>query len=162
VVAHVIVTIYTRENLMLTLAVTEKVIVKLREMAEQNPEVQYIGISHSNQLATTNWLQDVGGAGKVEMVVDDSQESFSMYGLGLSSFWAVLNPSSLSAAINLGKTEGYSVRPTESGSRWQEAGIFAVDANGKIVYSHKAQTSDDLGDLEAALKSVQATPRAQL
>jgi len=136
--------------------------VKLRDMAEQNPGIQCIAVSHSDQPATAKWLKDVSGAGKVEVVVDDLQESFSTYGLGLSSLWAVLNPTSLSAAINLGKTEGYSVRPTESGSRWQEAGVFAVDASGKIVYSHKAQTSDDLGDLQAALSSVRASPRAQL
>lgn len=147
---------------MLTLAVAEKVLANLRDMAEHNPEVQCVAISHSDQPATDKWLMEVGGAGRVQVVVDDSQESFAIYGLGLSSIWAVLNPSSLSAAINLGKTEGYNVRPTESGSRWQQAGVFAADANGKIVYSHKAQTSDDLGDLQAALKSVQATPRAQL
>lgn len=118
--------------------------------------MQFVGISHSDQPATDKWLKDIGGAGKVEVVVDDRQESFSTYGLGLSSLWAVLNPSSLSAAINLGKTEGYGVRPTESGSRWQVAGVFAVDTNGKVTYSHKAQTSDDLGDLEAALRSVKA------
>lgn len=135
---------------------------KLRDMAEQNPEVQCIAISHSDQPATEKWLKDVGGAGKVEVVVDSRQESFSNYGLGLSSVWAVLNPSSLSAAINIGKAEGYGVRPTESGSRWQEAGLFAADAGGKIAYSHKAQTSDDLGDLETAMRSVKAPARAQL
>jgi len=126
-------------------------------MAAQNSEIQFIAVSHSDQPATEKWLENIGGAEKVEVVVDDHQESFSTYGLGLSSFWAVLNPSSLSAAINLGKTEGYNVRPTESGSRWQEAGVFAADASGKIAYSHKAQTSDDLGDLEVALRSVKET-----
>lgn len=135
---------------------------KLRELAEQNAQIQFIGVSHSDQPATEKWLANVGGAGKVELVIDDTQESFSAYGLGLSTMWAVLNPTSLSAAINLGKSEGFNVRPTESGSRWQEAGVFAADAKGKIAYSHKAQTSDDLGDLEAALTSIRTSARAQL
>ena len=81
-------------------------------------------------------------------------QSFAEYGLGYSSFWAVLNPSSLSAAVNIGKTEGINIRSTESGSRWQTAGLFAADGKGKITYSHPAKTSDDLGDLNAAVQSV--------
>lgn len=164
-VAHVIhycLSIHAARSLVLILAVAEKTFSKLKEMAEQNPEVHFIGVSHSDQPATEKWLKDIGGAARVQVVVDDHQESFSAYGLGLSSLWAVLNPSSLFAAINLGKTEGYGVRPTESGSRWQEAGVFAVDANGRIAYSHRAQTSDDLGDLAQALRSVKAPVRAQL
>lgn len=88
-------------------------------------------------------------------MVDHDRESFSAYGLGLSSLWAVLNPSSLSAAMKMGKQEGINIRPTESGSRWQTAGMFAVDASGTVVYSHKAETSDDLGDLDAAISSLQ-------
>lgn len=95
----------------------------------------------------------MGGSGKVDVQVDDARQSFAEYGLSYSSFWAVLNPWSLKAAINIGKEEGYQIRPTESGSRWQTAGLFAVDGTGKVTYAHKASTSDDLGDLEAALHS---------
>lgn len=114
-------------------------------------------MSHSDQAATEKWLQDVGGSGKAEVVVDHDRQSFSEYGLGPSSFWAVLNPWSLSNAMSIGKQEGFNIRPTESGSRWQTAGLFATDGKGKLTYSHRANTSDDLGDLEAALNSVKLT-----
>lgn len=88
------------------------------------------------------------------MVVDHERKDFAQYGLGASSFWAVLNPWSMGAVFTLSKEENLNVRPTESGSRWQTAGLFAVDGKGTVVYSHKANTSDDLGDLSAALDSL--------
>lgn len=91
------------------------------------------------------------------MQIDDNRESFAEYGLGYSTFWAVLNPWSLKTAMTIGKNEGYDIRPTESGSRWQTAGLFAADGDGKLTYAHKASTSDDLGDLDTAIKSVLST-----
>lgn len=102
----------------------------------------------------------VGGAGQVEVIVDDKRGIFAVYGLSYSSIWAVLNPWSLKAAFDMGK-EGFDVRPTESGSRWQTAGLFAADASGSLTYSHKANTSDDLDDLREALKSISG-PKASL
>jgi len=74
----------------------------------------------------------------------------------------VLNPTSLKNAVNLGKAEGIDIRPTESGARWQQAGLFAADGSGRLIYSRKAQTSDDLGDLDAALKSAKSTQQQHL
>ena len=137
--------------------VAEKIFHKLRDAAERNPGLHCIAVSHSDQAATEKWLQDVGGSGKLELIVDHDRQSFSEYGLGPSSFWAVLNPWSLSNAMNIGKAEGFNIRPTESGSRWQTAGLFASDGTGKLTYSYRANTSDDLGDLETALNSVKST-----
>lgn len=132
----------------------EKILLKLREAADQNPSICFIAVSHSDKPSTEKWLHDVGGTGNVEVLVDDERKSFSTYGLGLSSFWAVLNPSSLRNAMFMGKEEGINIRPTQSGSRWQQAGLFAADGAGVITYAHTAESSDDLGDLDAALKSV--------
>lgn len=127
----------------------------MKTAADKNPSIRYVAVSHSDQPSTDKWVEDVGGAGQVEVLVDEQREAFSAYGLGLSSFWAVLNPSSLKNAMTIGKTEGIDIRPTQSGSRWQEAGLFALDGAGVIKYSHKAQTSDDLGDLQAATAALE-------
>lgn len=159
-VVHVTIVITSsrsRDSYVFTVA--EKIFLKLRDAAEKNPAVHCIAVSHSDQAATNKWLQDVGGSGKLRVIVDHDRQSFSEYGLGPSSFWAVLNPWSLSNAISMGKTEGFNIRPTESGSRWQTAGLFATDGSGKLTYSHRANTSDDLGDLEAALMSVKGIGR---
>lgn len=134
--------------------VAEKIFRKLRDVAESHPDIHCIAVSHSDKASTDKWLQDVGGSGKIEVIVDDQRQSFADYGLGYSSIWAVLNPWSLSNAMSIGKTEGINIRPTESGSRWQTAGLFAVDRQGKVTYSYPAKTSDDLGDLDVAIKSI--------
>lgn len=145
----------------LTSAVAEKAFQKLRRIAEQNPAIHCIAVSHSDKAATEKWLEAVGGRGKVEVIVDDQRQSFTEYGLGYSSFWAVLNPWSLKNAMTIGKEEGFNIRPTESGSRWQVAGLFAADGEGVLTYAHQANTSDDLGDLDAAIGSVKF-PKASL
>lgn len=129
---------------------------KLREASSQYPDIHCIAISHSDQASTDKWVQDVGGAGKVEVLVDFERQSFAAYGLTASSFWAVLNPWSMSNVFTLGKQEGIWNRPTESGSRWQTAGLFAMNDAGKVVYSHPAQTSDDLGDVNAAIEATKS------
>jgi AhpC/TSA antioxidant enzyme len=96
----------------------------------------------------------VGGLDKVELVVDEGRTLYAAYGLGFSTWWHVLNPWSLAKVFQLGKTENIWNRPTESGSRWQTAGIFAIDETGVVRYAHPAQTTDDLGDIQAALKSL--------
>lgn len=146
--------------LILTVAVAEKAFGELRDAATKNPNVHCIAVSHSDKPTTDKWLEAVGGSGQVEVIVDDKRESFAAYGLSYSSIWAVLNPWSLKAALDMGK-EGFDVRPTESGSRWQTAGLFAVDGDGILTYSHKADTSDDRGDLREAIRSISG-PKASL
>lgn len=136
--------------------VAEKIFCQLRDAAAKNSDILCIAVSHSDKAATEKWLQDVGGSGNIQVVVDHDRQSFSEYGLGPSSYWAVLNPWSLSNAMTIGKNEGFDIRPTESGSRWQTSGLFAVDGSGILTFSYRSKTSDDPGDLEAALESVRS------
>jgi predicted transport protein len=149
-------------NPILTVAVAEKAFHQLRDIAAKNTNIHCIAVSHSDQQTTEKWLRDVGGKGDVDVdvIVDDERELFAAYGLTYSRLWDVINPWSLKAAFDMGK-EGFQVRPTSSGSRWQTAGLFSMDGNGSLTYAHKANTSDDLGDLTEALQSVTA-PRASL
>lgn len=48
-------------------------------------------------------------------------------------------------------------RPTESGSRWQMAGNFTVDGNGKVRWVHVAETADDVPDFKTALEATSVT-----
>ena len=76
------------------------------------------------------------------------------WGLGLSSTWHTLNPWSLYSGYKLGKKDGIWSRPTESGSRWQTAGSFAVDESGIIRWERIAKTADDIPDFAEALKAL--------
>ena len=45
-------------------------------------------------------------------------------------------------------------RPTESGSRWQTSGSFAVDRNGVVRWGGPAGRADFIPDFEEAVKAV--------
>lgn len=96
----------------------------------------------------------MGGSGSVEMIVDPDRHVYGAYGLGLSSFWHTLNPWSMASVLKLGRSEHIWNRPTESGSRWQTAGLFAANEKGVLEYAHVAQAADDLGDLNEALAQI--------
>ena len=131
----------------------------LRQIASDNKDVTCIAVSHSEKEHTDKWLESVGGANAVEVIVDDQRQIYAAYGLGVSSFWHVLNPWSMSAVFKLGRGDNIWNRPTESGSRWQTAGVYGVDASGTIRYSHPSQATDDRGDFDEALRSLQTAAK---
>lgn len=49
-----------------------------------------------------------------------------------------------------GESENSSL--TELGSKWQEAGAFAVDGRGTVVWGGKAASADDVMDLDEGAK----------
>ncbi len=91
----------------------------------------------------------------LRIVVDDKIEIYAAWGLGTASFAHTLSPWSMYSVWKLGRTEGIWNRPTESGSRWQTAGTYAVDGDGIVRWSAPAQRADDIPDLEAAVRSVE-------
>lgn len=80
---------------------------------------------------------------------------FARWGLGMSSLWHVLNPWSLWSVYRLGKEEGIWNRPTESGSRWQTAGSFAIDREGNVKWGRVAQSADEIPKFEDAVKAIE-------
>ncbi len=59
---------------------------------------------------------------------------------------------SIPSVSKLAKEDGIKVRDTESGSRWQTAGNFAVDGEGLVRWSRKDQRADDIPDFEEGIK----------
>lgn len=128
--------------------------------------MQCIAVSHSNSESTLNWVKDVGGdniksddpnrppSEPVRIVVDDERELYGQWGLGHSSWLHVLNPANFFTMFRLGREEGIGQRPTSSGYRWQTAGSWAVDKDGKIVWGGAGSRADDIPDFEAAIKAI--------
>lgn len=131
----------------------------LRKLAEEHKDVHFIAVSHSDKPSTDTWTESIGGAGDVEIVVDDARKIYAAYGLGVASFWHVLNPWSMGEVFRLATQEKIKNRPTQSGTRWQTSGMFAIDASGVVKYSHPSKTTDDLGDAVAAVDAVQASAK---
>lgn len=51
----------------------------------------------------------------------------------------------------LGKGEGIWNRGTESGTRWQTSGSFAIDKEGMVRWVEVARSADEIADFEEAL-----------
>ena len=135
--------------------VAEKTFYDIRKVAGKNEDINFVAISHSDEQSTENWVTAVGGAWDVEVIVDDKRELYGRWGLGTSSLWHVLNPWSLYNVYKLGKAEKIWNKPTESGSRWQTSGSFAVSADGVVAWASVAKAADEIPDFNAALKVIE-------
>ncbi|OAA46660.1 Thioredoxin-like fold protein [Beauveria brongniartii RCEF 3172] len=135
----------------------EKVFKKLSALSHKQPDIHCIAVSHSSAVATEKWIPQVGGAWSTDVVIDERRDLYAQWGLGLSSVWHMSGPSVLYSVYRLGTDEGVWNRPTESGTRWQIGGAFAVDEGGVVRYAHVAKAADDIPDLEAAAQSVGIT-----
>lgn len=90
----------------------------------------------------------------MQIVVDADRTTYGKWGLGVSSLWHTLNPWSMGNVFALGREEKIWNRPTESGSRWQTAGTFAVDEKGVVKYVQVAKAADEIGDFDRAVQSL--------
>ncbi|KAF5019776.1 hypothetical protein F66182_8213 [Fusarium sp. NRRL 66182] len=136
----------------------EKTFRSLTELSDKVPSVHCIAISHSSAEATDRWLPQVGGTWAVDIVIDEERDLYAKWGLGISSTWHAVNPFTIWNAFSIGKSEGIWNRPTESGSRWQTSGAFAVDRDGTVRWTHVDSTAHDVPDLRAAMTALGFTP----
>ena len=84
----------------------EMTFLRLRAAASAHPSIDFVAVSHSDQSATEKWLEAIGGARDVRVIVDDERELFAQWGLGVSSLWHVLYPASMWSAFKLGREQG--------------------------------------------------------
>lgn len=125
---------------------------------KHHPQIHCIAVSHSDEPATDDWVEHVGGAWETDVVVDEERDVYAAWGLGLSSYWHAIGPFSIYNAVQLGKTEGIWNRTTESGTRWQLSGAFATDRKGVVRWASIARTASELPDFDAALKALIEVP----
>ncbi|KAK7728350.1 hypothetical protein SLS53_009261 [Cytospora paraplurivora] len=125
---------------------------------KHHPQIHCVAVSHSDQTATDSWVEHVGGAWETDLVVDEDRDVYAAWGLGLSSYWHAVGPASIYSAVQLGRTQGIWNRSTESGSRWQTSGAFAVDKNGVVKWAAVARSASEIPDLDAALRALIEVP----
>ncbi|KAF2005843.1 hypothetical protein P154DRAFT_551166 [Amniculicola lignicola CBS 123094] len=133
----------------------EKTFKSMRDTAPTHPDIRFIAVSHSDQEATNRWLEALGGPADVEVVIDPERESYAAWGLGVTSFWHVLNPWSLYAVYTLGKQDNIWNRDTESGTRWQSSGSFAVGGDGTVKWGGASGSADYVPGFEEAVGEVE-------
>lgn len=127
----------------------------IRALADRNSQIHVIAISHSSPQETGKWLEGVGGAGSVNVIVDHERTLYASWGLGASDFWHVLNPWSLWDVYRLGKEKGIWNRPTETGNRWVKGGAWVVDGEGKVRWGGPSETASEEVDWEAGVKAAE-------
>jgi hypothetical protein len=120
-----------------------------REVAAQPAGgLEVVAVVHAGGPATEAWCRTVGGAGSVRVVRDEARLVYAGWGLGRSSLRHFAGARSLRAAVALLRS---GIRNTRAhGTRWQTAGTFAVDAEGRIAWRHLPAHAGDLPDLDAA------------
>jgi hypothetical protein len=141
----------------------EKTFLNFREAARAHRDISFVAVSHSSPAATETWLASLPQAGSepdnLQVVVDEGREAYTAWGLGVASFGHVLSPSGLYKVWKLGREEGIWNRPTESGSRWQTAGAFGVNADGIVRWSRPSEGADEIPDFEEAAVAVEGGGR---
>lgn len=143
-----------------TLLVAEATFLEIRKAASQQPDINFIAVSHSDEPSTTKWVNAVGGASEsgssnpVSVIVDPERKIYAQWGLGMTPWSHVLSAKALMNVIKLGREKGIWNRPTESGTRWQSGGFWAIDANGIVCWGQAARRADDYIDALEAVKAV--------
>lgn len=138
----------------MNLPVAEKQFLTLRALANRHPSLRCVAISHCTPLATQKWLNALGGAWNVEVIVSSDRALYAEWGLGLSNSYYLLNPWTQVKQRKLGTEEGIWVRDvgSEGGCRWQVGGAWGVDEMGVVRWAFVGATADEGGDLAEGVR----------
>ena len=155
------------------MTVAKEAFINLRTISNRhNGAIRCVAVSHSSAEATKKWLDYLGGAWDIEIIIDEDRSVYSAWGLGLGNIWYLLNPTTQKEGWKakgwLGDKVAEAVEKsgpvvklkekggndqddgavTTMGNKWQEAGAFAVDVNGTVIWGGKAVRADDVMNLD--------------
>jgi hypothetical protein len=125
---------------------------ELRAAAERDPDVAWVAVSHAPPEATARWADAVGALPGVTLLSDPERRSYAAWGLGRSSLAHFAGRRSLAQVAKLAR-EGVRNRHPH-GTRWQQAGTFAVDAERGVRWRHLPDHAGDLPDLTQAVRAL--------
>jgi hypothetical protein len=130
----------------------------LRDAAASHPEVEWVAISHAGPEATQRWCDAIGGHGEVEILLDVDRRCYAAWGLGRSSLGHFMGRRSLAEVARLARSGIRNRHP--DGTRWQQAGTFAVDAAGVVRWRHLPEHAGEVPELGEAAAAVRPEARA--
>ena len=126
----------------------------LTRVADLRPQIRWIAVSHASLEATDRWCAAVGASRQLELVIDEERKLYAAWGLGRSSLGHFAGPRSLASVVRM-QRRGIGHRHP-AGTRWQQAGTFAVDSHGAICWRHIPAHAGDLPDIEAAADTAES------
>ena len=118
----------------------------LDDIAEEHPWLECVAVSHGSGTANAAYWHKLK-IEHVRAVNDPEREIYARYGLGVTPLKHFVCWDSVSGAMELLR-RGIRNRRA-SGSRWQSAGAFAVDATGVVRWCHVPDHAADLPPLDA-------------
>lgn len=133
----------------------EATLQQLRAASEANPTIEFVAVSHASDEPTNAWCSACGGVGRVRFVYDEGRTLYAAWGLGLTSLGHFLGRRSLGGVLSLARQGIRNRHP--SGTRWQMAGTFTIDAQGVVRWRYLPAHAGDLPDLAQAIASL-STP----
>ena len=122
----------------------EATMIALRDMPG---DLDRVAVSHASPDATARWCEAIGGCGDVRVLHDPDRTSYAAWGLGRSSLSHFMGRRSLAEVGRLARRGVRNRHP--DGTRWQQAGTFAIDADGIVRSRHLPQHAGDLPNLDA-------------
>ncbi|KAK4682364.1 hypothetical protein QC764_115720 [Podospora pseudoanserina] len=151
-------------------AFAQQTFTDLRNLSLKHRDIAFLAVSHSSPAATEKWVSLIGGKGNVKIVYDPQRKIYASWGMGTGGWGYLLN---VNTQVNGFKTKGWlgttvaaSVERTEGfssmkrlgqgeveegmkmGNKWQEAGGWAVDGRGRVVWGGKLAKADESLGLE--------------
>jgi len=130
----------------------EATIKAMRLWTSLYPNIQFVAVTHGEQVVITNWLVEIGGAGDVILIHDVDRELHGSWGVGYSTRNHFLGPGTIVRALGL-IFKGIRNRP-DTGTRWQRSAAFLVDAEGIVCWQQLPEYAYQLPSIETALPSL--------
>lgn len=118
----------------------ENTVRSFRSWAGSHPQVQITAISHGTPQATERWLQAIGGAGPIQVLIDEPRALYKRWGLHPSGVWHFAGPCSLAGVVRLWFRGIHNRRA--SGTRWQRAGVFLINPQCRIAWVHVPESAE--------------------
>ncbi len=123
-------------------------------MAQVFPDIQFVAVSHADEAATEQWCDAVGGLDGVRVEIDPDRCEYAAWGLGRTNLAHFAGAKSLTGVAKLAREGIRNRHPV--GTRWQQAGTFAISASGRVTWRHLPEHAGDLPDLGGAAAAAQA------
>ncbi|KAG8422161.1 hypothetical protein J3459_010647 [Metarhizium acridum] len=74
-------------------AFAQKTFVNLRTLANRHGQTMTcVAVSHASEPATRKWIDLLGGAWNVQVVIDEDRAIYAAWGLGVANMWHLFNP----------------------------------------------------------------------
>lgn len=130
----------------------EATVRELAALSSAHRGIDFLAITHSDERPSRKWCESFGGSADVQVISDLPRAHYATWGVGLSDREHFAGKASLRSVMRL-LDRGIHNR-WASGTRWQAAATFAVDAAHAVRWRHFPRHAGDLPPLAEALSAI--------